>query len=148
MDLAQKEYGGRMPEAEAKVAVRKIVKILCGLLGPVCLYMRDLKEENVVVDLETKDMYLIDFGCGCYSLRTTEHENFKGTSAFVPPEYHTTGKYRSEQQTSWSIGDLTFSLVFGRLRFRNESQLLHFAESGAAKYSITPCEEVSEMGRQ
>uniref|UniRef100_A0A673IGA8 non-specific serine/threonine protein kinase n=1 Tax=Sinocyclocheilus rhinocerous TaxID=307959 RepID=A0A673IGA8_9TELE len=74
---------------------------------------RDVKLENLLINRETSEVKLIDFGCGDI-LRRSPYKSYHGTAVYSPPEYHSRGKYYSRPATVWSLGVLMFTMLCGR----------------------------------
>ncbi|RXN26866.1 serine threonine- kinase pim-2-like protein [Labeo rohita] len=68
--------------------------------------------ENILINPETLEVRLIDFGCGDF-LNDTSYTSFAGTREYCPPEYLMTGEYHGEPATVWSLGILLFALMCG-----------------------------------
>ncbi|ROL45579.1 Serine/threonine-protein kinase pim-1 [Anabarilius grahami] len=77
------------------------------------VFHRDIKLENLLINTDTLEVKLIDFGCGDF-LQESRYERFCGTREYFPPEYFTEGKYHGKPSTVWSLGVLLFLLVCGR----------------------------------
>ncbi|XDV30791.1 hypothetical protein PO909_033635, partial [Leuciscus waleckii] len=77
------------------------------------VFHRDVKLENLLINTETLEVKLIDFGCGDL-LQEAGYERFSGTISYRPPEHYTEGKYHGKPATVWSLGVLLFLLVCGR----------------------------------
>ncbi|XP_036430946.1 serine/threonine-protein kinase pim-1-like [Colossoma macropomum] len=77
---------------------------------------RDIKETNLLINTDTSEVKLIDFGCGDL-IKITEYDKYTGTAHYCPPEFFATGKYRADPATVWSLGVLLFRMV-GGYRYR------------------------------
>ncbi|XP_016364280.1 serine/threonine-protein kinase pim-1-like [Sinocyclocheilus rhinocerous] len=73
---------------------------------------RNIKLENLLINKDTLEVKLIDFGCGDL-LKTSAYETFWGTEVYCPPEFEKSGKYHGKPATVWSLGVLLFELVCG-----------------------------------
>nr|XP_001339551.3 titin homolog [Danio rerio]XP_021336970.1 titin homolog [Danio rerio] len=81
---------------------------------------RDIKLENLLINPDTLEVKLIDFGCGDLLTEDSFHY-FRGTREYFPPEFSSTGRYHGEPATVWSLGVVLFLLVF--YRFPEQSDL-------------------------
>ncbi|XP_023779094.1 serine/threonine-protein kinase prk-2-like [Cyanistes caeruleus] len=84
---------------------------------------RDIKAENIVLDLATGEAKLIDFGCGTI-LRDTLYTRMSGTPEYRPPEWILFGCYRGQPATIWSLGILLYNLVCGHLPFHTNEDII------------------------
>ncbi|NWV76910.1 PIM3 kinase, partial [Dasyornis broadbenti] len=66
---------------------------------------RDIKAENVLVDLTTCEAKLIDFGCGTV-LQDTPYTEMSRTPQYNLPEWILFGCYRGQPATIWTLGIL------------------------------------------
>lgn len=88
---------------------------------------RDLKDENLLVDLITGQVSLIDFGSSA-EWQEAPYEKFTtGTHLYCPPEWVNTGKYHAEKGTVWALGILLYDMIFGDIPFRRKTAILEGA---------------------
>ncbi|XP_051755370.1 serine/threonine-protein kinase pim-2-like [Ctenopharyngodon idella] len=88
------------------------------------VFHRDIKLENLLINTDTLEVKLIDFGCGDL-LHESAYGIFCGTREYYPPEYFTDGKYHGKPATVWSLGVLLFVLVCGRFPEPRDVQMIH-----------------------
>lgn len=84
---------------------------------------RDIKDENLIVDLVKNQVRLIDFGSGS-TVKDDKYMEYNGTQVFAPPEFIREGWYFGEGLTVWSLGALLFNMVTGNIPFHNDEQIL------------------------
>ncbi|XP_059420280.1 aurora kinase-like [Carassius carassius] len=103
--------GGSLNESVARRVMMQVAQA-----ANVCcqrqVFHRDIKLNNLLINNQTLEVKLIDFGCGDI-LRTTVYMSYSGTATYSPPEFHIKGKYHGKPATVWSLGVLLFKIVAG-----------------------------------
>ncbi|XP_076868388.1 uncharacterized protein LOC143519147 isoform X2 [Brachyhypopomus gauderio] len=114
LDLHQRQ----LPEPLARLIMHQVVQAVlhCHDRGVV---HRDVKENNLLVNPDTLEVKLIDFGCGDL-LKTGPYRHFRGTKVYCPPEWLVNRTYEGRQATIWSLGVLLYSIICGDVPFKNK----------------------------
>ncbi|XP_072543468.1 serine/threonine-protein kinase pim-2-like [Salminus brasiliensis] len=84
---------------------------------------RDIKLGNLLINPDTLEVKLIDFGCGDL-IKESGYADFEGTDEYCPPEFLLKGRYHAEPATVWSLGVLMFTLVCGYLPFDEDLDII------------------------
>ncbi|KAI7795219.1 putative serine/threonine-protein kinase pim-1-like [Triplophysa rosa] len=113
--------GGKLDEESAKeiILTEKTAKDImwqateaaeiCSIRG---VFHRDIKLENFLINLNTLEVKLIDFGCGDL-LKNSAYTDFMGTEMYFCPEFFHTGEYYGKPATVYSLGVLFFAMLCG-----------------------------------
>ena len=108
---------GALDEYKAHHFFKQIVEtvVACHRMG---VFHRDIKSENILVDMNTNKLRLIDFGCGAKIWSDTDtFSSFDGTLFYAPPEQVNTHTYQAGPATVWTLGLILYEMVCRKLPF-------------------------------
>lgn len=113
---------GNLPESQAQDFLEQIVSTLVKVHAAGIVH-RDIKDENILVNLETNRLTIIDFGSAAI-LKNSLYKDCDGTRVYCPPEWIRDGQYSASGTTVWSLGILLYDMVCGDVPFDDDRQIL------------------------
>uniref|UniRef100_A0A672K0N6 non-specific serine/threonine protein kinase n=1 Tax=Sinocyclocheilus grahami TaxID=75366 RepID=A0A672K0N6_SINGR len=104
-------HGGRLDEGMAQNIMRQVIdtaKTFCKR----GIFHRDLKLENLLVNEDTMEVKLINFGCSAL-MKKSAFKVFQGTREYCPPEFYIKGRYHAKPTTVWTLGFILYEMLCG-----------------------------------
>jgi len=98
---------------------------------------RDIKLENILVESETGDAKIIDFGFALM-LRSTDQRLrvFCGTPSYMAPELVMNQEYSGFCTDMWALGVVLFGMLAGRLPFEGQTESQLYAKIRRAQFKF------------
>ncbi|XP_032912142.1 serine/threonine-protein kinase pim-1-like isoform X2 [Catharus ustulatus] len=114
--------GGFLPEPVARGVFRQVLQAVRHCTSHGVLHRR-IKPQNILVDLDTSEAKLIDFGFGTI-LQDTLYTRMAGMRRYYPPEWIHFGCYHGQPATIWTLGILLYQLVCRHLPFKTKEDMV------------------------
>lgn len=111
-----------LKEEVARKIFRQVVQITldCHKAGVI---HRDIKCENILVNMEDFTVKMIDFGLSDVYVKDAYYYNHGTPLVCSCPEYVKEGKYNGEEGTVWTLGILLYQMVCGIAPFADYEEI-------------------------
>ena len=108
---------------------------------------RDIKPENLLINSETKELKIIDFGFSNTSSNPNKNllESACGSPYYAAPEMLNGQKYRAPPVDIWSSGIVLYTMICGYLPFEDEDNNILYEKIRKGKFVIP--KHVSDQAR-
>lgn len=122
-DLFEFVAENRPDENSSRTILKQLVQILIEC-RKVKVHHGDIKLENILVNVNTLKIYLIDFGLS-RTYRDTLCLSYWGTTSCTPPEYAIYHEYFMYDAEVWTLGILLYDIVCMQFAFANHIELVN-----------------------
>ncbi|ORX47811.1 kinase-like protein [Piromyces finnis] len=122
-DYIDKTTDKMMSEKEAKIIFKNIVEAIQTLHHNHIVH-RDIKDENVLINYQTKEIQLIDFGSSTFYKKDQKLSNFVGSFLFAAPEIVKGMTYEGPPQDIWSLGILLYTMIYKAIPFNDYYEII------------------------
>ena len=125
-EVSYKSPSNGLGESMAKEYFKQIVEGVLAIKKLGVLH-RDLKDENILIDLKTNQIKLIDFGAGAFTspAKSNKYTEFYGTRVYSPPEWLLNKSYHGDRAAVWSLGVLLFNMIYGDIPWEEDDDILN-----------------------
>ena len=106
---------------------------------------RDIKPENLLINEETKELKIVDFGLSNIYSSKTLLESSCGSPSYAAPEMLIGKKYRAPPVDIWSSGVVLYAMICGYLPFEDDDDDNLYEKICKGKFTIP--KHVSENAR-
>eukprot|EP01016_Furgasonia_blochmanni_P030563 TRINITY_DN3176_c0_g1_i1.p1 TRINITY_DN3176_c0_g1~~TRINITY_DN3176_c0_g1_i1.p1 ORF type:complete len:474 (+),score=36.97 TRINITY_DN3176_c0_g1_i1:66-1487(+) len=111
------QTGRRLSEDKARMIFKQVVEAV-DYCHSKSIVHRDLKLDNILLDEETLNIKIIDFGFSIKTENDTRMSLFCGTPSYMAPEIVCKREYLGPPVDCWSLGVILYVLVCGTYPFK------------------------------
>ena len=115
---------GKQKESTCQVILRQVVDAMEWLHENMVVH-GDIKDENMIIEPQTRNVMLIDFGSAKLLDDAYEPITFKGTKVYCPPEAIVGDIVFGHSVDVWTIGTLVYVVLNNKRPFIDEQEILN-----------------------
>jgi serine/threonine protein kinase len=127
----------KLPESTVQIIIKQLVNILSSCKRKGVLH-NDIKDTNILINPTTLQITLIDFGAAQEWRDNSFYYKYQGTEFYSCPQWRSQKRYTANGMTSWSIGMLVFTMLFGEIQF---DEILYFNGDKICSYETSHLSE-------
>lgn len=129
----------RLPEDACKVIFKQLI-LGVGYMHVKGYVHRDLKLDNLLMDVDTKQVKIIDFGFSLQSKPDQKLTVHCGTPHYMCPDIVKKVPYNGFAADIWASGVILYIILVGKLPFFGEFEADLFRKIQSGKYNQIPAE--------
>lgn len=131
-----------LDEDKSKIIFKQLLTVLDHLHCDIGVAHLDVKPENILVDPESLQIKLLDFGAANYIIGE-KYSDFDGTKHYACPEVLFKMKYDPVDADIWAAGVTLYRLVVGYLPFRHPDS--YYSKLNYPKHLSVFCQHILSM---
>lgn len=117
-------HAGKQEESTCKTILRQVMNALDWLHDNMVVH-GDIKDENMIIEPETRNIILIDFGSAKLLEEAYEPITFRGTKVYSPPEAIVGDIVYGQSVDIWTIGTLVYVVLNNKRPFIDDQEILN-----------------------
>ena len=101
---------------------------------------RDLKLDNILMDVNTKQIKIIDFGFSLHAGKEDRLNVYCGTPHYMDPDLVRKAPYNGPAADVWACGIILYIIMVGKLPFFGEFEADLFRKIQSGKFTAIPAD--------
>ena len=127
----------RLPEEVCKHIFKQLLRGIAYMHSKDYAH-RDLKLDNILMDVATKNIKIIDFGFSLKSKADEKLSVFCGTPHYMDPDIVRKQSYNGQAADVWACGIILYIIFVGKLPFFGEFEADLFRKIQSGKFTAIP----------
>lgn len=97
---------------------------------------RDIKLDNIMINISTMNVKLIDFGFSTLTEYGSTSRTFCGTPSYMAPELAAKREYIPSRVDMWAAGVVLFAMLHGYLPFKGNTNMQLYSTIRAGRFLV------------